>query len=117
MSRFPPGVPTDVWEPVGEPLGTGVVLPGRGYPPAAPGLAYAGYVLRAAGWRADRGYEQRSMKAQMKLADRSGAAYAVIIGSNELEAGTVVLRALREPAGQHAVARTDLLDHLTKALR
>ena len=51
MSRFPPGVPTDVWEPVGEPLGTGVVLPGRGYPPAAPGLAYAGYVLRAAGWR------------------------------------------------------------------
>ena len=51
MSRFPPGVPTDVWEPAGEPVGTGVVLPGRGYPPAAPGLAYAGYVLRAAGWR------------------------------------------------------------------
>ncbi len=51
MSRFPPGVPTDVWEPVGEPVGTGIVLPGRGYPPAAPGCAYAGYVLRAAGWR------------------------------------------------------------------
>jgi hypothetical protein len=51
MSRFPPGVPTDLWEPDGEPAGTGVVLPGRGYPPAAPGLAYAGYVLRAAGWR------------------------------------------------------------------
>lgn len=51
MSRFPPGVPTDVWEPDGEPVGTGVVLPGRGYPPAAPGLAYAGYVLRAARWR------------------------------------------------------------------
>ena len=51
MSRFPPGVPTDVWEPDGEPVGLSVVLPGRGYPPAAPGLAYAGYVLRAAGWR------------------------------------------------------------------
>jgi hypothetical protein len=51
MSRFPPGVPTDVWEPDGEPVGLAVVLPGRGYPPAAPGLAYAGYVLRAAGWR------------------------------------------------------------------
>jgi hypothetical protein len=51
MSRFPPGVPTDVWEPSGQPVGLGVVLPGRGYPPAAPGLAYAGYVLRAAGWR------------------------------------------------------------------
>lgn len=51
MSRFPPGVPLDVWEPQGEPIGTGIVLPGRGYPPAAPGCAYAGYVLRAAGWR------------------------------------------------------------------
>ena len=27
------------------------MLPGRGYPPAAPGCAYAGYVLLAAGWR------------------------------------------------------------------
>ncbi len=51
MSRFPPGVPTDVWEPAGEPVGLGIVLPGRGYPPAAPGCAYAGYVLLAAGWR------------------------------------------------------------------
>ena len=51
MSRFPPGVPTDVWEPVGSPVGLAVILPGRGYPPAAPGCAYAGYVLRAAGWR------------------------------------------------------------------
>jgi histidyl-tRNA synthetase len=73
--------------------------------------------LRAAGWRADRGYEQRSMKSQMKLADRSGAAFAVIVGTNELEAGTVVLRPLRDSTGQQAIARTDLLDHLTKALR
>ena len=51
MSRFPPGVPTDVWGPSGEPVGSGIVLPGRGYPPAAPGCAYAGYVLRATGWR------------------------------------------------------------------
>ena len=51
MSRYPPGVPTDVWEPTGSPVGLAVILPGRGYPPAAPGCAYAGYVLRAAGWR------------------------------------------------------------------
>jgi hypothetical protein len=44
-------VPTDVWEPDGDPIGLAVVLPGRGYPPAAPGCAYAGYALRAAGWR------------------------------------------------------------------
>jgi hypothetical protein len=51
MSRFPPGVPTDEWSPAGAPIGLAVILPGRGYPPAAPGCAYAGYVLRAAGWR------------------------------------------------------------------
>ena len=33
--------------------------------------------LRAAGLRADRAYENRSMKSQMKAADRSGAPYAV----------------------------------------
>jgi histidyl-tRNA synthetase len=73
--------------------------------------------LRAAGWRSDRSYEQRSMKSQMKQADRSGAAVAVIVGSDELASGTVVLRPLRESSGQRAVARGDLLDHLTKALR
>jgi histidyl-tRNA synthetase len=83
--------------------------------------------LRAAGIRCDRAYENRSMKSQMKVADRSGAAYAVIVGTNELEAGTVVVRPLRaeRPAGQgdapavsgqYDVARHDLIDHLTKAL-
>ncbi len=79
--------------------------------------------VRAAGMRADRAFENRSMKSQMKAADRSGAPFAVIVGSNELEAGTVVVRPLRaEPAGpdtasgQSSVSRTDLISHLTKAL-
>ncbi|MCU1502807.1 MAG: hisS [Ilumatobacteraceae bacterium] len=72
--------------------------------------------LRAAGFRADRAYEGRSMKSQMKLADRSGAPIALIIGSNELDAGTVVLRPLRDGRDQYAVPRTELLDHLTKAI-
>lgn len=76
--------------------------------------------LRAAGIRADRAYENRSMKSQMKVADRSGAALAVIIGTNELEAGTAVVRPLREhregEPGQAAVPRTDLIDHLKKAI-
>jgi histidyl-tRNA synthetase len=77
--------------------------------------------LRAAGFSADRAYENRSMKSQMKAADRSGAANAVIIGSNELESGTVVVRPLRAEqvagdtaAGQVIIPRTDLIDHLTK---
>jgi histidyl-tRNA synthetase len=79
--------------------------------------------LRRAGLRADRAYENRSMKSQMKAADRSGAAVALIVGSNELEAGTVVVRPLRAEqigddtqSGQSIVARTDLLSHLTKVM-
>jgi histidyl-tRNA synthetase len=73
--------------------------------------------LRSAGIRADRAYENRSMKSQMKGADRSGATFAVIVGSNEVEAGTVVVRPLRaEEASQASIPRTDLIDHLKKAL-
>ncbi len=63
--------------------------------------------LRAAGISADRAFEHRSMKAQMKAADRSGADYAVIIGPDELAAGAAVVRPLR--GGEQAtVARADL---------
>ena len=57
------------------------------------------------------------MKSQMKAADRSGATVAVIIGSNELDEGTVVLRPLR--TGEHqqsSVGRADLIDAVKKAL-
>ena len=59
--------------------------------------------LRSAGLRADRGYDGRSMKAQMKLADRSGAAWAVIIGDDEVAAGEATLRDLRGDTGQRRI--------------
>ena len=71
--------------------------------------------LRAAGLTADRAYENRSMKAQMKVADRSGAAFAVIIGSNELAEGAVTVRPLRSDDGQQLIARSTLIDYLKKA--
>ena len=71
--------------------------------------------LRAAGLTADRAYENRSMKAQMKVADRSGAAVAIIIGSNELAEGAVTVRPLRSDEGQQTIARSTLIDYLTKA--
>ena len=52
--------------------------------------------LRRAGIRADRAYDGRSMKAQMKAADRSGAAVAVIVGDDERARGTAVVRPLRD---------------------
>ena len=43
--------------------------------------------LRAAGVAADAPYEDRPLKAQLKMADRAGAGYAAIVGERELEAG------------------------------
>jgi histidyl-tRNA synthetase len=72
--------------------------------------------LRRAGRSADRAYDGRSMKAQMKAADRSGAALAVIIGADELAAGTAVVRPMRGDDPQTVVARDDLVDYLEEAL-
>ena len=77
--------------------------------------------LWRAGIRADRAYENRSMKAQMKVADRSGAAIALIVGSDEAAAGTVTLRPLRrrdhDRAGeQRKIARADVVDAIKQTL-
>jgi histidyl-tRNA synthetase len=72
--------------------------------------------LRAEGIAADRAYENRSMKSQMKAADRSAAPFAVLIGSDELAAGTVTLRSLRDDSGQRTIDRLDLIATLKKAL-
>ena len=74
--------------------------------------------LRAEGVSADRAFDGRSMKSQMKAADRSGAAYAVIVGSNELDAGVVTVRPLREADGrQETVARDHLIPHLKRVIQ
>ena len=52
------------------------------------------YRLREGGIAADRDYSQKGLKAQMKAADRAGAAYALIIGEDELAARTVTLKRL-----------------------
>jgi histidyl-tRNA synthetase len=72
--------------------------------------------LRRAGIGADRAFDGRSMKAQMKVADRSGARYAAIIGDEELAAGTVTLRPLRADEDQVAVPRGTMVDEIRKRL-
>jgi histidyl-tRNA synthetase len=71
--------------------------------------------LRRSGISADRAFESRSMKSQMKAADRSGAGVALIIGSDELASDTVVVRPLRG-GDQISVHRDDLLPTLQKVL-
>jgi histidyl-tRNA synthetase len=50
--------------------------------------------LRAAGVRTDLAYGSRGLKGAMKAADRSGAAYAVVLGDRDLAAGVAQLRDL-----------------------
>jgi histidyl-tRNA synthetase len=70
--------------------------------------------LRAAGLAADRSFDQRSMKAQMKLANRSGAAHAIILGDDELAAGTLTVKPMHGNGEQVTIPRTDLIDHLQR---
>jgi histidyl-tRNA synthetase len=74
------------------------------------------FLLREAGIAADRAFDGRSMKSQMKAADRSGAALALIIGTDEREAGIVTVRPLRGDGDQLAVPRDQIIDHVRKLL-
>jgi len=72
--------------------------------------------LRNAGISCDRSFENRSMKSQMKAADKSGALVAIIIGSDEVEADAFVLRPLRGEEQQSTIPRSELIPSITKAL-
>lgn len=72
--------------------------------------------LRAAGIAADLAYGDRGMKGAMKAADRSGAAYAVVLGDRDLEAGEAQLKDLREHA-QVAVPLDVLVETLKEKLQ
>lgn len=71
--------------------------------------------LRAAGVGADRAYEGRRMKAQMKSADRSGARLAVIVGDDELVANTAIIRTM-DGGSQQSVQRDALVAEVQEAL-
>ena len=73
--------------------------------------------LHQEGHRADRSWDNRSMKAQMKAADRSGAQIALIIGEEEAVSDTVTVRDLRGQSGQTTVPRTQVNETLRKMMR
>jgi histidyl-tRNA synthetase len=72
--------------------------------------------LRAAGYAVDRSFDNRSMKAQMKLANRSRARVALIVGDDERAAGTVVVKPMHGEADQVAVDRSQLVAYFAKRL-
>ncbi len=69
--------------------------------------------LRAAGLSVDRAFDDRSMKAQMKAAAKSGARFAVIIGADERAADQVTVRDLTERA-QTTVPLAELVASVTR---
>lgn len=107
----------------------GIVPPGERHPRAF--VAYFGKTpefkdaavqtceeLRRAGIKAEMSYGDRSGKAQMKQANNSGAAYAVIIGQEELEGQLVSVKNLQAlgmdiESKQVRIKREELVDFLT----
>ncbi|MDD2804243.1 MAG: histidine--tRNA ligase [Elusimicrobiales bacterium] len=59
--------------------------------------------LRAAGVSADFSSFDLSLKSQMRSADKSGAAFALIIGEDELKSGACAVKPLKQPGEQKIV--------------
>lgn len=72
--------------------------------------------LRSAGISADRGFDQRSMKAQFRAAGKAGARFAVVVGEEELASATVTLKELDGGVGQVSVARSQIVTELRAKL-
>ncbi len=79
------------------------------------GLAIADE-LRRGGLSVDRSFDHRSMKAQMKAANRSGAPVAVIVGADEADADTVSVRPLLDDRDQVVVPRAEMLATIKELL-
>ena len=69
--------------------------------------------LRCAGIPVVVEVEDKSMKAQMRAANRSNAAYTIICGDNELESGKLVCKDMQE-GSQEELATENLKDFLKK---
>lgn len=94
-------------------------------PPVSPARVFVAYAeaaqesaseltrkLRAAGIPTLTDIDGRSLKSQLRQADKSGVAYVAILGEDELASGTVSLKNLRT-GEQRAVGR----DQISEALR
>ncbi|MEA2087943.1 MAG: histidine--tRNA ligase [Candidatus Caldatribacteriota bacterium] len=68
--------------------------------------------IRAAGLSADMDYSEGSLKSQMRIANKIGARYTVIVGEEELSKNMVILRNMQTKE-QKEVRIDNLIDELT----
>ncbi|HHV76951.1 MAG TPA: histidine--tRNA ligase [Syntrophothermus lipocalidus] len=71
--------------------------------------------LRRAGLKADRDYMGRSLKAQMRQADRLQVPVVVLIGEDEATRGTYTIRRMQTKE-QYEIGQKDLIDEVRKIL-
>jgi histidyl-tRNA synthetase len=77
------------------PPGIDVYLASVGDQGIALGLEIS-FLLRRKGISAEIGLEGRSLRSQMRTADKLGAKYVIMIGDEEIEEGVVTLRDMRD---------------------
>ena len=76
-----------------------------------------GEELRAAGFAVVLHAGGGGFKAQMKKADASGAALALILGEDELQAAAVTVKPLRDARPQERIGRGELARRMTEILK
>ena len=70
--------------------------------------------LREQDIRAVMAFDDRSMRAQLRNANRVGATYAIILGEDELAAGNAVLQDMLTDAPRETVAQTEIVHLLAE---
>jgi len=72
--------------------------------------------LRVSGLSAEMDYESKSLKAQMRKADKLGATHVLILGEDELAKGLATLRNM-EASIQEEIPLEGLVEHLLRRLK
>ena len=73
-------------------------------------------MLRDAGIAADKDYLGRSLKAQLKFADKKGVRFLIILGDEEMKLGMATVRDMKNGT-QQSVSMTGLTAHLTALVK
>jgi histidyl-tRNA synthetase len=72
--------------------------------------------LRGAGLRAEMGYDEKSLRSQLRRANRLGAAFTVMFGERELATGKVALKNMQDGA-QEEVALDAVIRRVQHKMR
>ena len=80
-----------------------------------PAVFTATLALRRAGIRTEADYQGRSLKAQFKQADKHGAVLCVVLGPEEVEAGTATIRDMKTHE-QVSVPAAELAERVAERL-